>query len=388
MAEQTYTEAEFKQLLKNLFAEKKRVRQLQRKFQTKLSTAHASDYYSKFKEAYAAKEKECTLLYERLAKVRPVIKKLLSERKDVGQLENTLQKETARFESEKAKFVEKLAESVSQSQRQGEIVKDLHEEISNLRSEASKLKEKLDDALRDLEDKQELEQQLYLLQEEKQKFQEEEETLLEQIKQMQEQLDESDIAPIRQEFDEKFSALNLKFEEAVKGKERLGQENRELLEEKESLKKQLKEKLEAESIWEQEKYKLQSALQTSRLQVEESTAELRQAQQHLAKKVKEATLLRDLSERLKVQHSEQEEIVQKLKAEMDRLQNQLNLQKRHEEKLELMVDEWQEKSRELQDQLQNNRDEILELQKVKKQYDQMSNKFSDLKSFLGKNLEE
>ncbi len=384
MGEQTYTEDEFKQVLKNLFAEKKRVRQLQRKFQAKLSTAHVSDHYSKFKEAYAAKEKECAILYERLSKVKPVIKKLLTQNETASQLEEKLQKEATRFESEKTKLVEKLAESVSQSHRQTDVIKDLHAEINNLRHEASGLKERLGNALRELEEKQELEKELYLAQEARTKVEENQSILEERLKQMQEQLLESDVETVREKFLEQVRTLKTSLEDVERIKERLVLDNKELSEEQEVLKKQLKVKIEAEQGWNQEKAKMQNNLQSSRLQFEESEGEIRQAQQHLAKKVKESTLLRDLTERQKVQLSEQEEILQKQKMEIERLQNQFNLQKRHEEKLEQMVDEWQKKSRDLQDQMQQLRDEIIDLQKVKKQYDQISNKFSDLKSCFGK----
>lgn len=388
MAEQTYTEDEFKQLLKNLFVEKKRVRQLKRKFQTKLVSTHVTDHYSKFKEAFAAKEKECSLLYERLDKVRPAIKKLLIHNEEAKQLEERVHKEEARFDSEKTKLVEKLAESVSQSQRQTDIIKDLHVEISSLRSEYFELKEKLSSALKQLDEKQDLERQLYIIGEERERWKEREETLEEKLKELAGQIEESDVGVIREEYLEQIRTLKITLEEVERAKERLTIESSELSEEKDSLKKQLKEKIEAEQSLEHEKAKLQTNLQSTRLQTEESEGEIRQAQQHLAKKVKESTLLRDLTERQKAQLNEQEEIVQRQRGEIEQLQNQVTLQKRHEEKLQHMVDEWQGKSRDLQDQMQGQREEIIDLQKVQKQYDQISSKFSDLKSFLGKSLEE
>ena len=66
----------------------------------------------------------------------------------------------------------------------------------------------------------------------------------------------------------------------------------------------------------------------------------------------------------------------------------------HEEKLqqiakertqavELLVKEWQEKYHVLQAQWQERKNELVELQRTQKDYDQMSKAFSNLKNLLG-----
>jgi hypothetical protein len=93
----TYTEDEFKRVLKNLFSEKRRVRELekqlegktlQKKFQAKLSDIHKisiAEEYAKLKEAYHNKELECDRLKHQLDQVRPVLKKLINELNRVRQ---------------------------------------------------------------------------------------------------------------------------------------------------------------------------------------------------------------------------------------------------------------------------------------------------------------
>lgn len=366
LAEQTYTEDEFKQLLKNLFTEKKRVRQLQRKFQSKLSGANVSDQFLKFKQAFEAKERECQIFAERLGKVKPAIKKLMLQSEEFEKLQEQLRGETSRFEAEKSKLVEKLAESISQSQRQTDVIKDLHKEISSLRQAGNDLKEKFEGLNRELEDKEELQKQLYQLRESSELWQEKQRVLEERLMQQQQQLEESDVAAIHDEYLGQIKALKSELEDSERAKERLSSDNSELAENYENFKRQLKEKQEKEHEWDGTKMKLQSDLQAHRLRLEDVETELHQAQQHLGKKVKESTLLRDQTERQKVQLEEQG-------VELERLKSQRNAVKDQEDKLRSQLEMWQQRADGLQDQLQEQRDEISDLHKVKKQYDQIKN---------------
>lgn len=89
----TYTDEDFKKILKNLFTEKKRVKELERqleekglqkRFRAKLSDIHKlsmTEEYAKLKEAYHRKELECDHCKNQLERVRPALKKLLTELK-------------------------------------------------------------------------------------------------------------------------------------------------------------------------------------------------------------------------------------------------------------------------------------------------------------------
>ncbi|MCH9609693.1 MAG: Chromosome partition protein Smc [Chlamydiales bacterium] len=356
MRQQTYTEEEFKHLLKNLFVEKKRVRQLQKKFQSKLSGVHdttSSREYTKVK-------KECEILRRELLKVRSVIEQLKEERRllkerpqgvaqeDFDNLQDQGRKEVGRLESEKSKLVEKLAESISQNQRQAEIVKDLHDEINKLREKNGELKEELDVARASLEEKEELFDQIKELEAAK-------EVLSARLEEAEKQLAKSDVITLHQEV----ATLQKALSNAEENSKQLTEDCADALEDKLQLKQQLKEKNEEHGEWEQEKIKLQSSLQNLRLQYEEQAQEVRKAQQHLAKKVKEATLLDDQVEKNKMQTVELEQSMQQYRREFERLQAELVEQK----------------------------EEVSKLQKVKKQYEDVSSTLTDLKSFLGKSFE-
>lgn len=61
----------------------------------------------------------------------------------------------------------------------------------------------------------------------------------------------------------------------------------------------------------------------------------------------------------------------------------MQLQKMHEEKLQLVIEEWQDKFREQAQELQHGRQELAQLQKLKKSHDEMAMTLSELKKFLG-----
>ncbi|MCB1180908.1 MAG: hypothetical protein KDK55_02645 [Chlamydiia bacterium] len=136
-------------------------------------------------------------------------------------------------------------------------------------------------------------------------------------------------------------------------------------------------------------------LKNIRLSEEEKETEIKKAQQHLAKKIKEATLLRDMVERQKMQLGQFQSNAANHKAEIERMQNSLNLQRMHEEKIQIMakdrtqaaealVKEWQEKYFLLQQEWQSAKAQLLEFQKMKKNYEQMTTAFNSLKGFLNK----
>lgn len=125
----------------------------------------------------------------------------------------------------------------------------------------------------------------------------------------------------------------------------------------------------------------------------EKDSEIYKAQQHLAKKVKETTLLRDLVDRQKLQIDDLQNEHNRFRVENERLVNSLNLQKEHEQKLhsmaaertqsaESLAKEWQEKYLELHQQWQEMKGHMVEHRKLKKNYEQMSLAFANMKNFL------
>lgn len=567
MTSNTYTEEEFKKVLKNLFAEKKRVKDLekqleekglQKRFQAKLTDIHKlslSEEYAKLKAALQEKETECGELKLQMDRVRPALKKLMvdlksatfeietlkaqqhpeeteelkkamqaargalestQERNDIlekelanlmkerealkgaqrqiGQLHEELdglrkkesayeddrsafneqirnlsqeladsrealaqtqaheQKGVERFEAERGRLVERLAETLGQMQRQAEMLTEHREEIAILRKQMEGIdqqKKLAEQELLHMKTEQSktiaeadqtgrmAEYQLKAMREEKEIFltkisQVEEEMALlqgkleeqckmdqlqkEEIVQLrtalesaQVQLQESDFVALRAEYEVKvqealmtFSQKEVAHEESlersyVKMRE-MTQRHAEIVEEREMLYKKVEDHNKFLAKFEKEQGFLQTSLKNVKLQCEEAEAELRKAQQHLAKKVKESTILRDLADSQKIQIMELQAGIEKQTTEIERLQNSVNLQRAHDEKLQEMMKEraqaaenqtkeWENKYLALQQDLEEKKGQLIELQKLRKTYEQMASTFSSLKTILGNNLE-
>lgn len=580
----TYTEEEFKKILKTLFAEKKRVKelqkqlgekQLQKKFQTKLTDIHKlsiAEEYAALKTAFGAKEEECRDLRSKLERVRPALKKLVEDLKaarseiaslkkkeeiscggelkirlekalerasslerererlsyekqrleqdkerleeekarlleDEGEalasreqllgLEEELsaqklrcstieqekqklvsslekaesaleekerelervktheQKEAHRFESERSRLVERLAEGLSQLQRQTEIIHGLREEngvlyrecegkedkLRNYERQLFEWKEERKNLLRATEENTALKQKLakseeeignerhaYSLQAQEWAQREKQiEELRRRLEEAHSRLQKSDSASIREEYEAKLLELEKRTQkilgEAAAERDQaksdcaaLAGELKHVLEEKEKLLEKSYEKMralssrQAEMVAELEEKKhqlsrlekefssVQNTAQNAKLERAEYEAEIRKAQQHLVKKVKEAAILRDLAERQKGQIAELQAGLSSKENELERLQNSLNFQQMHEQKLQSMakertqaaeslVKEWQEKYLALQQDWQEKKNNLQELQKIRENYEQMVVTVSNLKNILGKSGE-
>ena len=327
------------------------------------------------------------------------------------------QREVQRFENERARLVEKMADSLSQHQRQHEIVKDLHEEINRLRQSNQDLKQHLEkgqvnleglmehkrndaDHIRELEKSNEGEREARVL-------------LQQRLTVLEEQLASSDVAAIHRDYAvtlqtqreelsvhmqrmeaerdaamQRLTTLEKSHEETVEASYAQLQElNRKIASmTAESLKvedecKRLQEQL---VHWQKEASTSQAACREAEQIGVERLQEIRQAQQHLAKKVKEATLLRDMTEEQKIKLAQYDEEHTRTLADMQQLKQGHQLQKMHEEKLQMLVEEWQDKFREQTQELQSSKYELGQLQKVKKQYDELSTAVIDIKNTLGR----
>jgi len=471
------TREDIKKLLKQLFLEKKRVRELEKKldngdieqkFQAKLLQQHQSESTIVLKQQLVEREQQLhqvsqqfhktklalKQLFEQLQEAKEKIKtqenlppqvdaQILEEKekfykeavqeleKDKEGLEEEVkglhqerektkehhEREIQRFESERSRLVEKLAESLSQHQRQQDIVKDLHEEINRLRQSNGELKQHLEKAQANLESlieqKQQDTDQIRALKQQQLQWMQEEEKMRSRLLFLEARLSESDVAAVHEEYTEK---LRLQKEEmqkqckAIEGEKDLilkQLEEQEKAKEKllESSYEQIRELSKKATLTAQEQTKYeelcknlqeqvlilqreQATIQTTLRQAEqaylEKQQEIRQAQQHLAKKVKETTLLRDLTEEQKEKITHLEEELSKHGSELQQLKHGMQLHKMHEEKLQLVVEEWQDKFREQAQELQQNKQQVGQLQKIKEERDEMAATLSELKKFLGK----
>jgi hypothetical protein len=359
------------------------------------------------------------------------------------------QKELQRNETERVHLVERLAEMVLQMQRQSDMIKELQEgvSLSQKKIEAYEQQEKMTDqevlalkselaknAFETSQLQKSAEYQLTAVKNEKEMLEKkleilEQETLLEKtavdhtrkeleekilflqknLEETRSQYQSSDLALMREDYEAKLHEAQTTLEEKETSHEailarsyeklrELSQRQREMTQEKENLLQKNEENENQLELFKKEHVTLQTSLKNARLHCEEKDAEIRKAQQHLAKKVKESTILRDLAERQKTQLAELQISIDKQSNEIERLQNNLNLQRIHEEKLHAMskertqaaenlTKEWQEKFLALQRDWQEKKGELLELQKMRKTYEQMTHTFSSLKHILGSALE-
>lgn len=425
----TYTEEEFKKLLKGLFAEKKRVKELQKqlenrdvqkKFESKLTDIH---------QASLTQEIEIETYKNQLEKVKPALKKLVEdlrqareeidklhaenleakalictleeekgllaqstnefkttqqewsrlqvilenerqEKKALEEEKNQLKKvlaskqddlqEAGRIEAERTRLVERLADCLSQMQRQTEIIKELQDELSQGRRQFD-----MADKERQIyfEQSQEAKQAFCQLQEKWEKTdaraQELEKVQLE-LALLKKELQMSDLVSVRQE-----AQIALAEKEAVL--EKMYEQMREQSIRYAALMEDHEKRQGSLAKMEKEFSSLQTTLQNAKLLCEEREAEIRKAQQHLAKKVKEATILRDLSERQKMEIQDLQNERDLLKSEIETMQSHLYLQKHQEDQLKAQMND---------------------LQKMRKQYEQMSMTFSNLKNLIGNTLPE
>lgn len=353
------------------------------------------------------------------------------------------------LDTERAKLVEKLAETLSQFQKQNELLQEYREEAVILKKEA----EMLNEQKRRIEGEvEELKEELDIL---KKEFFHQRESSLEKEKSIdilkkalheteskllnhQGPFQETEIAKVRIEYEEMLTKqketyqeeLKLKISEQAKEYQESFQQEKHDLEEKfsfeilqkekahdmllksfeeknreitdtlaqaqqniDALKSELKQNEESikQNLCEIENLKID--VQNKSLQNEEKEGEIKKAQQHLAKKIKESTLLRDVLERQKMQITQLHNTISNYKKEIEQMQNSLNIQRMHEEKLQAMayertqsaenlMKEWQEKYMSLYQEVQNAKIELVEFQRMKKNYEQISFAFSSLRNVL------
>ena len=366
----THTEEEFKKLLKNLFSEKKRVKELkkrlegdtlQKNFQTKLSDIQKLAIPDEF----AQLKSENVTLKDQLARVKPALKKLAEEYKEKGLIL-----------TEKEKLEKRLVETKEQ---------------------AEMFERELDDRkmqLRRIDEERHQERRAYTQASEEWGQREREyHALQEEFRKTQEHLEKTDIAAVHEEYATKIAEIEKQredlLEQAYLEMREMSRKNARLLGESSTLEHKVEEFSEKEREYMHLKNKV-SELATG---FEERGEEIKRAQSHLAKKVKEATILRDLVERQKIQIEESNELSMRQKNEVERLGNNLHLQRMHEEKLEIVgkeraiaaettTKEWQDKYLAVQEELAVKKRALEEHNKLKKEYAEMASTVSNLKNML------
>jgi chromosome segregation ATPase len=169
-----------------------------------------------------------------------------------------------------------------------------------------------------------------------------------------------------------------------------------LIEEVERLKGEREQQNKKLRFAETEVNSLRWALQKGRAELEERVQEVRLAQQHLAKKVKESTLMRDVVEKQRLELGQCHEKLQLNEREIEKLTSQLQLQKLQEEnaqnvayqKIECAYQEvkmWEQKFLDLQKEAEEGRSKLNYLENLEREHHQLKETFNHLKSLFGKN---
>ncbi len=157
---------------------------------------------------------------------------------------------------------------------------------------------------------------------------------------------------------------------------------------------QLQEFNEQVQLLNQEKDILESEKEQLRTLLEESEARLKVAQQHLAKKVKEAALLNEKLEDTQTKLQDFNQIVENQKSQIAQLQASVDLYQRQEVRLQEQLHEalkgtegqilkWEEKYFKMYDKWQESENRNRELKKFEEKHLQMQSLLSNLGNFMG-----
>lgn len=279
-------------------------------------------------------ESEIEILRNQLEKVRPALNKLNADlRVTKDELERLQEKEAAKLAEKEHDIAGLLGQKM-------ELIAKL--EVEKEKSAESEQKLKML-TIKTLSDNQALNQRLEALS------------------------CQSDITHLRHEKENHFEEmLAISYEKMRE----LFQKNSTLVEEVLTLKEKVAHR-------EEEIASLETAVQTSKVKASEKEGDVRKAQGHLVKKVKEAALLRDVLERQKRQLLEQQTQLLHQKNEIEKLKNALQMQLVQEERIEMAAKE----SATLAENLSR------ECQAKQSQYDALTAHLKTVKAYLIKAFE-
>lgn len=144
----------------------------------------------------------------------------------------------------------------------------------------------------------------------------------------------------------------------------------------------------------QEREHLQQDIERLHQIMEEGEARIKMAQQHLAKKVKEAALLNEKVEEQQADLMEHQQIIESTKAQIQHLQSSIDTYQKQEKRLQDQLNEslrttesqiakWEEKYFHMCDKWQESEIKIRELKKFEEKHLQMQSLLANLGNFMG-----
>ena len=196
---------------------------------------------------------------------------------------------------------------------------------------------------------------------------------------------------------EEWKELTAQLEDAVEVRKRAEQQVSQLEIYAKEQETHLQEHIQHMHLLEREKQSVETEREQLRNYLEECEARLKVAQQHLAKKVKEATLLSERVEEQQVSLADFVQTIELQKTQTGQLQADLDLYQKQEKRLqeqlhdalkatESQVAKWEEKYFRMYDNWQESETRIRELKKLEEKHHQMQSLLSNLGSFMGNSL--
>ncbi|WP_068471440.1 hypothetical protein [Candidatus Protochlamydia phocaeensis] len=309
-------------------------------------------------------------------------------RQELEVIKRTLVQGSQETKELESRYVEALREKVNLEHEVKQLQIQLDHQSSNLSAFQENIQE-LEQMRKSLEATL-LEKEGLLAQSEKKR-----EELHEQLQHLETALQERlAVQENYEQLKEEWSQLSFKLEEALEARVRAEQQ----LEQLEAVIKEqdchLAEKGEHIFQLSQEKDIVEADIHQLRLQLEESETRLKVAQQHLAKKVKEAAMLMEKCEEQQASFNESLQAVEGFKAQIGQLQASIDNYQKQEKRLqeqlhdalkgtEIQVTKWEEKYFRMYDKWQESENRVRELRKIEEKHHQMQSLLANLGTFMG-----
>lgn len=309
-------------------------------------------------------------------------------RRELEEIKRTLNQGTQDTKAIEARYIEILNEKIGLEHQCKQLQLQLEHQSSNLTAFQAKLHE--------LEDhKKVLEVTLQTKEDESAESSRQTQALQIRIESLNELVKEKEcIQEKYEQLKEEWKQISERLEEAIEIRTQADQHLNQLETIAANQETQLQEFAEQLQMLNQDKGELENDRCQLRTLLDESEMRLKVAQQHLAKKVKEAALL---SEKLDEQHANLTDFAQTIehqKTQLAQLQASVDLYQRQEKRLQEQLHEalkgtesqiikWEEKYFRMYDKWQESENRIRELKKFEEKHLQMQSLLSNLGNFMG-----
>lgn len=309
-------------------------------------------------------------------------------RRELEEIKRHLSQGNQEAKALEARYVEVLNEKIGLEHQCKQLQLQLEHQSSNLSSFQTQLHE-----MGDL--KKSLELSLKAKENEWVECCQQIQSLQKQIQDMDERVREKDyIQDKYEQMKDEWKQLNEHLEDAVERRAQAEQHFAQLETDRANQEKQLHDISQQLELIQQEKQALENERDQLKILVEEGETRLKVAQQHLAKKVKEAALLTEKVEEQQADLSDYLQNCEHQKMQLAQMQASVELYQRQEKRLqeqlhdalkgtEGQIAKWEEKYFRMYDKWQESENKIRELKKFEEKHHQMQNLIANLGNFMG-----